>query len=62
MTNLVKMLDALDTAVTEEEVLTIESKLIKLYRPSVPKFDRVASYQIRELSLASKAGDRRLAE
>ncbi len=40
MTNLVKMLDALDTAVTKEEVLAIESRLMKLYRPSLPEIDR----------------------
>jgi hypothetical protein len=45
MTNLVKMLDALDTAVTAEEILAIESKLMKLYRPSFSKLDRVMSAQ-----------------
>lgn len=53
MTNLVKMLDALDTVVTEEEVLAIESKLMKLYRPSFPKCDRVTSDRTCECSLTS---------
>jgi hypothetical protein len=57
MTNLVKILDALDTAVTEEEVLAIESKLMKLYRPSLPKVDRTKIGQTCELSLARHASE-----
>jgi hypothetical protein len=62
MTNLVKMLDALDTAVTEEEVLAIESKLMKLYRPSFPKFDRVTSDRTCKCSLTSHANESFLAK
>ena len=62
MTNLVKMLDALDTAVTEEEVLAIESKLMKLYLPSFSKLDRATSGQTCELSLAIHTNESCLAK
>ncbi len=42
MTSLVALLDALDTALTAEEVLAIEAPLFDLYAPSSPELEKIS--------------------